>query len=54
MVRLTDRPDMGIAVDWDIKRQTKPNALYDPKNIFERREYHFISCESTGSSHYKR
>ena len=40
MVRLTDHPDMGIAVEWDIKRQTKqnqtkPNALHDKKNIFE-------------------
>ena len=25
VVRLTDRPDMTIAVDWDIKNQIKPN-----------------------------
>ena len=25
MVRLTDRPDMTIVVDWNIKNQTKPN-----------------------------
>ena len=25
MVRWTDHPDMTIAVDWDIKNQTKPN-----------------------------
>ena len=27
MVRRTDRPDMTIAVDWDVKNQTKPKLL---------------------------
>ena len=26
VVRLTDRPDMTIAVDWDVKHQTKPKS----------------------------
>ena len=26
VIRLTDRPDMTIAVDWDIKQQTKPKT----------------------------
>ena len=28
MVRLTDHPDMTIAVDWDIKSQTKQNQIH--------------------------
>ena len=27
VVRLTDRPDMTIAVDWDVKQQTKPKKI---------------------------
>ena len=27
VVRLTDRLDMTIAVDWNVKQQTKPNSL---------------------------
>ena len=27
MVRLTDYLDMTIAVDWDVKQQTKPTEL---------------------------
>ena len=35
MVRLTDHLDMTIAVDWDIKQQTKQNGipLYDLKAV---------------------
>ena len=33
MVRLNDRPDMTIAVDWDIKNQTRQtNICLDTKN----------------------
>ena len=28
VVRLTDHPDMTIAVDWDIKSQTKQNQIH--------------------------
>ena len=28
MVRLSDHPDMTIAVDWDIKSQTKQNQIH--------------------------
>ena len=28
MVRLTDHPDMTLAVDWDIKSQTKQNQMH--------------------------
>ena len=28
MFRLTDRPDMTIAVDWDAKQLTKPKSMY--------------------------
>ena len=27
-LRRTDRPDMTIAVDWDVKNQTKPYHAY--------------------------
>ena len=29
MVRLIDRPDMTIAVDWDVKNQTNNNNKED-------------------------
>ena len=34
VVRLTDRPDMTIAVDWDVKHQTKQAKLQNTKSMF--------------------
>ena len=52
VVRLTDRPDMTIAVDWDVKQQTKPkksdskfqSKLYPGGSITGVRMVH-CSCE---------
>ena len=35
MVRCTDRPDMTIAVDWDVKNQTKPKLGYNLLTVLE-------------------
>ena len=30
VARWTDRPDITIAVDWDVKQQTKPETIMKP------------------------
>ena len=53
VVRLTDRLDMAIAVDWDIKPQTKQNKINVPGTMntstsTERKG--FLSLKRTKSS----
>ena len=34
VIRYSVRPDMTIAVDWDVKYQTKPNKQISCKNLY--------------------
>ena len=47
VVRGTDCPNMNIAVDWDIKIQTKPNLGY---LLFEKPRPHHLFAEAFHSS----
>ena len=35
MVRLPDHPNMTIAVDWDVKPQTKPQLYHSMKLVWD-------------------